>query len=107
MPATCRDHVVPVTVWRAYESIGIKPPENRILMVPSCRECNSFLGSTIQRTLEERKRFLKQKLRKRYKKLLASPLWKDDEIDALGPHLKGMIRDLQNQQKIVRLRLSW
>ena len=112
LPATDDDHVVPRSVIKTYESIA--DPEllqslkrHRTLVVPSCRECNCLAGATIQKTLEDRKRFIKTKLKKRYRKVLSMPDWNDDEIAVLGPELRQHIAASQELKRVVRQRLQW
>ena len=112
MPATSEDHVVPRAIIKTYESIA--DPEllaslkrHRTLVVPACGECNSVAGATIQKTLEDRKRFIKAKLRKRHRKVLNMPDWSDEEIAELGPELQQHIRANQELKNVIKRRLAW
>ena len=110
--ATAEDHVVPRAVIKAYEALA--DPEllrslkrHRTLLVPSCLECNSLAGATIQKTLEDRKRFIKAKLKKRYRKVLNMPDWADKEIADLGQELQQHIRASRELKRAVCQRLAW
>jgi hypothetical protein len=105
--ADARDHVIPVSVWRSYESLGLEPPKQRILIVPCCSECNSLLGASIQETLADRKKAIKKILRKRYAKILAMPEWYDDELEALSPKLQEWVRASIAVKEAVKERLEW
>ena len=79
---------------------------NRKETVPACRECNSLLGRTYQPTLEERKRYLKSILEKRYQRFLEIPDW-DDDIADLGEQLKQYIKNGLEIKRVVQERLKW
>jgi len=110
MPALTIDHTIPKIILKSLagqrkvleELIG-----ERKLTVSSCRECNSLLSSSYQKTLIERKSYLKFKLTYKYQKLLDMPKWTKEEIKELGPDLKQDIINTMKQKKLIQKRLKW
>jgi len=79
----------------------------RILTVPSCRECNGLAGASYQPTLTERKKYIKDKLRHRYRKIIEMPEWEEAEIEELGRALKTHVLVGIEQRKLILQRLAW
>ena len=83
-PGDNEDHVPPLTLAETYSGY------DRIL-VRSCRECNVLLGNRIFLTLFSRCEYLAMRYRKRWRKDLDMPHWKDEEIEELRGSLKREI----------------
>lgn len=100
--ATCYDHTIPV-------SYLIKTREHLfdIPLLPSCTECNNLLGSFLFKSLEDRKAFVKKKLKKKYNKVLKSALWSEEELNELGPELQMTIRSMEEEKNIILKRLKF
>ena len=81
--------------------------KNRSLKVAACKECNSLLSNSIQDTLAERKKLLKQRLKRKYKKILAIPNWKDEELVIMEYNMKKYILDSLKLRELTRLRLEY
>ncbi|GAG16814.1 unnamed protein product [marine sediment metagenome] len=110
MPASAVDHTIPRIILeslREFKDTLQQMTRGRKLTVPCCGECNSMLGASYQRTLEERKQELKYRLRRKYKKLLAMPYWTDEQIDEFGFHLRDYIEESARQREVVEFRLRW
>jgi len=114
------DHVIPRAILRSFGisysrgCAGDYDPETlrtivgeRTLTVPCCRECNTLLGSSFQKTLGERKAYLKMRLKRRYKKLIKMPNWKEEEILELGPTLRQNVRASLEAKKLILARIRW
>jgi hypothetical protein len=52
-------------------------------VVPACKECNLLASDALFSTFEEKSIYIRNKLRKRYKKILSTPEWTSDEIKEL------------------------
>ena len=111
MPASDTEHVVPRVVLHMIEGLPISEQKaftrNRILTVRSCSECNHLLGPTVQGTLAERKRYLKERLRKRYRKILSMQDWTEEELNDLGGHLRGIVLAGIQERNRLRSRIAW
>jgi len=110
--ACTEDHVIPLSILNTLDRIADpetyrKLIKNRTMLVPACRECNCLLGSTYQKTLEERKAFLKKRLKQRYKKLLNTPDWSQAELNEMGPNLKKHIISCLYERDLIRRRIRW
>jgi hypothetical protein len=79
----------------------------RALKVWSCRECNNLASSSLQDSLTERRGFVKDKLRKRYKRILALPTWTDTEIDELGYNLQVFVRSSAKWRDFIKQRIAY
>jgi 5-methylcytosine-specific restriction endonuclease McrA len=107
-PATEREHTVPRAILTAMKDIGIgEIVRGKKLIVPACRECNSLLGSTYQQDLAKRKRFLKARLREKYKSLLARREWTEEELEEISPNLRSQIKSDLERKRALEARLSW
>lgn len=82
LPRTGWDHVPPLHfVARMAEE-----DRNRanLRKYPCCQECNSFLGSHILRTFEDRKRHVRARIRRKYRKWIEMPDWDSEELSELS-----------------------
>ena len=112
MIADAVDHVIPQIILRSINSVGdIKLRQEfikqRTLEVPACTECNSLLGASYQETLAKRKKVLKQRLKKRHKKILKIPDWNEKDIEELGDSLRQFVRQGQLEKILIQDRLRW
>lgn len=105
------DHVVPKSLLRDLaddpQAKALLIARGRILEVDCCRQCNSLLGSDYDQTLAERKARLRQRLRRRYARLLNMPDWTDSELGHMGRYLQQYILAHSAQRDWVRERLAY
>jgi hypothetical protein len=110
LPATGKDHAVPRALIK---TLADDPDALRHIMwsrretVPSCKECNCPLGASVQDTLEERKAFLREKLRRRYCKFLAIPDWTEAELTEMRGGLRRYVVFGLEKKAVVMRRLRW
>lgn len=110
LPATTKDHAIPRCLL---STLADDPDALRHLMsnrretVPACRECNCLLGPSVQDTLEERKHFLKERLRRRYRRYLGIRNWSEEDLAEMGGTLRGFIRYGLRKKALVLGRLRW
>lgn len=111
LPSDGMDHALPQSLEATIRNYGW--PEFAKLVtfimyaVPACQECNSALGKKIFATLEERRNYIKQRLKRKHKRLLGSPDWEQLEIDKLGAGLRQFVDNRQRYKLLVKERLSW
>lgn len=106
MSADTIDHVPP-QVARPFllsQGLHLKYP---FVEVRCCRECNSLLGAQAYWTVADRKRYIKKRLRRRYRDYLRMPEWKDSELQELGRGLHDMVLQSQVMQDLIKKRLGW
>jgi hypothetical protein len=106
-PADSIDHVIPRNALARIAVVDPYDIHNRVLVVDSCRECNCLIGGKWFDSLQERKDYLKTKLRKRYQKFIDLPDWTDHELSVLGYALADLIRKGMARKRKVKQRLSW
>lgn len=109
-PSIDKEHVVPIS-WinelKELKFMGIDVDVPEEIIVPSCHECNLFASGTIFKSIKEKKRYIKEKLYKRYKKFLNSPEWTEQEIMELDGRLRQHVFITNEIIKIVRKRLKY
>ncbi len=106
------DHVIPRSLLKHLAAIGdAKITDSilgrRILKVPACKECNCLLSDSVQNTVQERKKYLKTKLKRRYQKILRIPEWREDELEEMGNNMRKYIEGALQQKMIIKQRLEW
>lgn len=107
MSANAYDHVIPRSVLRMLDETDIEIPKNRIKRVPCCHECNCLLGASYQETIAERKKYLKLRLKNKYRALLKIPQWSEEEINELGYTLRQDLLCSLKKKEMLILRLKW
>ncbi len=104
-PANSRDHFIPRAFKKRIEDLGWAKKGN--VIVPACIECNSTAGANVFRTLTEKRRFIHDQYRTKYRKLLEAPWWTVDEISELGTSLRSHVQRSQYAKDLMRDRLRW
>jgi hypothetical protein len=105
--ATTRDHAFPLILLKELLDAEEVVHQERLVIVPACAECNGLLHSKVFPALTERKQYLKEALRKRYRKCLAMPPWLPEEIEALGTTLRSSVVQNLALQRLIQERLAW
>lgn len=110
-PASGKDHQFPQSMRRmlADDPIGyaaLAAPFTQDT-VPSCRECNSLLGAKYDRSPEARFQRLKERLAKRYRKLLSMPEWPIHLLRELQGNLLLAVEGALVEREAVLARIAW
>lgn len=95
-----RDHVIPTSYLRE------KRKFEGDWLVPACAECNRTLSSFLIFNVPDRAVHVLIRYHIKYRKLLHSILWSDDELIELGYSLRQKIRGAQFERKIVESRMK-
>lgn len=66
-------------------------PEEMMVMVRCCVECNGIASNRCFMTLAEKRAFIQGHLERKYKKILAMPNWSGEEISELGRGLQDQV----------------
>lgn len=104
------DHVVPRTMLKMAEGLSLDLSNVYRLQrweVPACVECNTFIGSRVFKSLEERREYAHKTIRKKYAKYLRVPDWTDSELAKMGPIAQRDIASAIAKRDSVRARLAW
>jgi hypothetical protein len=113
LPAGSIDHVVPRSVIEMLGILqdpavtGYMHDRHRVKTVPACLECNDLIGPKYFPTLAERRAYLKDRLRVRYRKFLELPNWSDSELAQLSDRLQKRVIGALEVQRIVQARIAW
>jgi len=105
--ATSEDHAYPLVALRQIYGLTDLPSTCLLVIVPACHECNAILGDRVFASIYARKRYIKTRLRKRYKRLLAIPAWHPQELQALNPAFRAYVQLGLDQQERLHKRLEW
>lgn len=105
--ATCEDHAFPLIALHQIYGVADLPSTRLLVIVPACHECNTLLGEKVFDSLPRRKRYIKTRLRKRYKRILEIPSWHPQELQTLNPNFRDYVELGLFQQEALRQRLSW
>lgn len=103
--ATTSDHFVPLSVVQMLaackENVGGK------FLLPSCGECNVIAADRVFPTVAAKRRFIHERLRKKYRSVLAMPNWSDEEREELGWALQTSVNAGMAQKNVLIQRLAW
>lgn len=75
--------------------------------VPACHECNGIAGSKLFDGVLEKAEFIRERRRKKYRKLLKTPVWEEDELEELSTKLAHTVRMWTNAKKSIQAQLDW
>ena len=106
--ATCFDHVIPVSFAqksgkRRDDLTSIEEIKKK--SVGCCEECNSLLSNYIFDSIADRTEYLSDRVAKKYKKLLKSPSWSEEELEELEGRLKISVMAKQKLKELTIERL--
>lgn len=101
------DHVPALEVALMLGADNLSESGIKLITVKSCRECNALLGNRAINTLDERAEYIYHRLQKRYKRLINSEEWPDDDLEELGTVLKSYISIHANAQFWIERRLQY
>lgn len=105
VPADSIDHIPPQCMRNTLKDLGDYIGVWK--EVPACLWCNSTLGSLALLTITDRRDYIKKVIRRKFKKLLASPVWSDADIEECGEGLRAYLFDQREQARLIRDRLAW
>jgi hypothetical protein len=108
-PATESDHVVPISHLARLAAPRLDHPDLKrgLVVVPACRPCNVMLRSFVAFSVDAKRDELKRRLRSKYRRLLGAVEWDQDELDELGPSLRGWVAALDDRARHLWLRYSF
>ena len=101
-PSTSYDHVPPLH----YAERVIDDCQS-FRKYPACVECNTALNGLVLLTLKERRKRVKEYLRKKYRSFLSMPAWSEDELAELEPKFADEIRRASRFAELIKSRVSF
>ncbi len=105
IPCDSIDHVPPRYMRAQLSSLDLIAMHEQ--EVPSCRDCNAVLGRRPLITITERRKYVKESLKRRYAKYLRIPDWPDSKLAELGDSLRKMIQRNLAIRDDIRMRIAW
>lgn len=103
--ADTEDHFMPLVVAGMIGDLGVKP--DGLFLVPSCRDCNIRASHRHFRTVETKRNFIQERLRRKHRRLLNSPVWESEEMAELGYNLSVAINAAEAKREWITKRLAW
>lgn len=79
----------------------------RVPVVPSCQECNSILSESYMPDVLERREYVQNRLRIKYKKYLRVIQWGESDLAEFGDQLRSVILSQMEQHDRIVRRLAW
>lgn len=76
-------------------------------ILPACIECNELASDDEPRDFRKRAELVISRLKRKYSKILNSPDWTLEEIEALGGNLRKEIEDWRNVKLNLNRRVAW
>ena len=104
MPRSMLAMIEGITEEARDELLGVLP---QLIKVFACKPCNSVLGNRLYQTIRERREAVKSHLRRKYRRLLKSAPWSDEDLDELGYTLRTLIEHRMELKKQIEQRLAW
>lgn len=104
--ATDKEHVVPKINFHQDGKPHLRYHLHINNLVWSCHECNLLAGSETFQNFWDKKKFIGDRLRGRYKRILASPNWKREEIRELKGKVKAHVFSLEKFKEQLKARLE-
>lgn len=84
----CREHVIPVSYLGLTRSYN----PNLNWIVPSCNKCNQLAGNQVFFSIPEKAEYIIKEYRKKYRKIILSEDWTEEEINELDYNLRNGIK---------------
>ena len=99
------DHIPPLSYFcnLTIEEIS----KEKCIMVPCCRECNTALTNKVFRRIVDRRRIVKEFLRKKYRKYINMPHWDEDELADMDKSFADEIRRISKFASYIRKRIMY
>lgn len=97
----CRDHVIPV----AYSDIKRSKSDTKNT-VDCCHECNQIAYDYLAFSVREKATFLLTCYQSKYRDLLTTPYWDDEELEELSWSLQQHIKANENLRRLVEAKLD-
>jgi len=103
------DHTIPVSYYSSepVRKKGRKAShKDRVPLVDCCSECNTALSNKLFFDVRDRAGYLKEKYLKKYKKLLNSPNWDEEDLEDLGWSLRTTVKNSIRLKENIQNRLT-
>lgn len=107
--ATCVDHIIPRSFQTEklrgrYRQLRSSQDKN---LVPACNECNILAGNRVFDSFNDKKEFIRTRLRVRYADVLGLPYWSESELKELSSRMSGYVKRQIAQKEILEMRLAY
>lgn len=76
-------------------------------LLPACNECNDIAHTNFSFDFLSRFLFVKNRLKRKYKKILNIPDWSDDELESMSLNMKENILQSIRYKSQTQARIDW
>lgn len=104
--ATCHDHFVPISLVAILAETKILK-QFKMLLVPSCGECNQMAGDAIFKTVAAKRRFIKTKISKKYERIISMPHWSGSDLEKMSWIMQEHIKSGLRMKRFISQRISY
>ena len=77
------------------------------VLLPACPECNRFARDTYPYDFGRRVQHVKDRIRRKYRRVLTTPTWCAEELDELSGFMQKATVGWRDAKRITRARLAW
>jgi hypothetical protein len=94
-------------VGNSVEHFPPKSVTHKGFLLPCCRECNAYAGTSYAFDFDSRINFVREKIEKKNAKYLKMPIWTEEDLEELSGKLRRSVKLCQEKRRIARKRLAW
>jgi len=107
--ANTTDHVIPISYYYSGERKNkhLTSEYGKENLVDCCRQCNSIAGNKVFNNVEEKRKYIQERLTEKYKKVINMPFWSEEELKQMKGLLYKEIKIQQLAKKWVLNRINW
>lgn len=105
--ANTLDHVLPVSVAARVNIKSRRHMKQGLNRVPCCGECNRLANNEVFFSIREKRAYIQEKIRFKYRDILKVTIWEPEELDELGPTLRRQIKQAMRNRLQTEWRINW
>ena len=97
-----REHVIPASYFgvRSYD-------RDKQWIVEACDTCNTLAGEKVFFSIPDKARFLEERYKKKYKKILSVPYWTPDELLEMSYMMRQGIEEAMLAKSVLGIRIRY
>lgn len=110
-PATTKDHVFPLSLAAGLDltrpNVRDQLLPHGLCLVKACNACNSLASNHPFTSIREKRRWIQERLRRKYHRKLHRPEWEEHELNELGHGLRAYVVKAEIDAKRIWRRVNW
>jgi len=108
--AECIDHVFPLSLAKILnlrEEHMRKHLRGGLYLVPSCNNCNIIAAAKPFNNIKDKRAYIQERLKKKYKNILRFKVWDDDELEGLGSEMRRQVIAGMRNRAVLEHRITF